>query len=95
VEAPETQEEETEMIQEGSKTNLETLRLAFEQGHVALTECIDLQTGEPVVVICAVNLLPDAVGEFVPLAKLFNGDPYEEVIPAWTEQQPLPMGMPN
>ena len=47
---------------------------------LALLECIDSSSGEVRSVVCAVNRSGETF-EFVPLAKLFAGDPYEEVMP--------------
>lgn len=69
------------MIPKGHKNNFETLKLAAANGDLALMECRSSATGSSVMVICAVNRCQ---GEFyfVPVAKLFDGNPYEEVIPA-------------
>ena len=65
---------------EGHKTNFNTLLDAFKAGRVALVECKDAKTGEPVAVLCAVNEEEDAQIGMVPFARMFNGDPYEELI---------------
>jgi hypothetical protein len=44
-------------------------------------ECRCSATGNPVMVICAVNRCQNEF-VFVPVAKLFDGNPYKEVIPA-------------
>lgn len=69
------------MIPKGHKNNFETLKQAAAHGDLALMECQSSATGMPVMVICAVNRGQDEF-EFVPVAKLFDGNPYDEVIPA-------------
>jgi hypothetical protein len=47
-------------------------------------ECKDKATGKPVVVICAVWIdedIKEKMYHFTPLAKMFEGNPYEELIP--------------
>jgi hypothetical protein len=68
------------MIGEGHKANFMTLQRAFQEENVALMECKNKETGELVVVLCAVQKAEDDY-EFVPFAKMFNGNPYEEVDP--------------
>lgn len=69
-------------IAKGYKANFETLLKAMSNGDTLLMECKDAKTGKPVVVVCA--CYHDAKTEeivTVPLAKLFDGNPYEELIP--------------
>lgn len=72
------------MISDYQKANFETLKHAFQRGDVALMECFDKQEGQTVVVICAVEQ-GEAIG-FVPFAKFFNGNPYEQLVPPGKEQ---------
>lgn len=67
-------------ISEVHKKNFETLERATKNGDIALMECTDKKTGSSVNVICAVY---QNEGEyvFVPLAKLFNNNPYDELNP--------------
>ena len=67
-------------IGKGDKLNFEMMLEAAKQGDLALLECIDSSSGEVRSVVCAVNRSGETF-EFVPLAKLFAGDPYEEVMP--------------
>jgi len=71
------------MLNEAHKANFETLQKAFSQGDVCLLECIDKSTGQLVPVVCAIQPSGDAEKpiEFVPFAKMFLGNPYEEVDP--------------
>jgi hypothetical protein len=68
------------MIEEGYRGNFESLRRAFANGDVCLAECTDKVTGKTVIVICAVQKVDEEI-ELVPFAKMFDGDPYEEVDP--------------
>lgn len=67
-------------ISKGHKANFKTLELACRNGDLALLECTDAATGAPVTVIVAVQQRGDQY-EFVPLAKLFDGNPYDELTP--------------
>ena len=60
--------------------NFNTLLEAVRDGNVALMECTNQETEQPVYVICAVEY-DGSDYTFVPFAKLFDGDPYEEVTP--------------
>jgi hypothetical protein len=65
----------------GHKANFETLQRAVTNGDAALIDCVDVQTREQVAVVCAANRLENGDFEFVPLARLFQGDPYAEIYP--------------
>lgn len=73
------------MISKGHKTMLRTLKRAFRNDDVALMECTTKDTGEKIVVLCAVETNRDPGGkteyEFKPFAQLFNGNPYETLVP--------------
>jgi hypothetical protein len=71
-------------IAEGYKANFETLRRAVTAGHITLVECTDAKTGLPVMAVCAVNRVGRDV-ELAPLARLFDGNPYEELLPPTAE----------
>jgi len=62
------------------QTNFETLQRAFKAGDVCLVACTDQKTGELVPTICMVNMHPeDREIELVPVAKMFTGNPYDEL----------------
>lgn len=61
------------------RKNFNTLLDAARAGHLALVECTDKVTGRYVATICACN--EGAEIEMVPLAKLFDGNPYDELDP--------------
>jgi hypothetical protein len=65
----------------GYKKNFETLCRAVSAGDAALMECKLAATGEMVAVISAVNRHPDGAIDLVPLAMLFQGNPYQIVNP--------------
>lgn len=45
-------------------------------------ECKDAKSGQPVIAIVAVRRSAEpGMAEFVPLAKMFDGNPYEELLP--------------
>ncbi len=68
------------MIPEGHKKNLQTIKRAAGDGRLVLIECTDAKTGQPVITLGAVSDDKDGYA-FVPLAKLFDGNPYEELMP--------------
>lgn len=68
------------MIGEAYKANFDTMLRAAANNDLALMECKDKKTGESVKVVCMVS----RDGEdyiFMPVAKLFDGDPFEELEP--------------
>lgn len=77
--------EEKNTFLDKHKANFDTLQRAFDDGAIALMECKDVKTGELVAVVCAVQKNGDDV-EMVPFARMFDGNPYEQVLP------PLPEG---
>jgi len=68
-------------IPKGYKANFETMRKAFENGEVCLMECTDAKTGAMVVAVCAVQREADGDFTMIPVAKMFDGNPYEELLP--------------
>lgn len=71
-------------IANGYKANFETLQRAIKDGAALLMECYDATTGKPVIAICAANF-DGKEYQMVPLAKMFDGNPYEELIPPMQE----------
>ena len=64
------------MIPEGHQKNLNTIVRAAKNGHLVLIECTDVKTGQPVFTLGAYD------GQaLIPLAKMFDSNPYEELIP--------------
>lgn len=68
-------------IEEGYKTNFNTLLQAASDGQLALVDCLDVATGKPVRAVCAVYRDNEDMYNIVPLAKMFDGNPYEELAP--------------
>lgn len=66
------------MIQQGYRDNFETLRKAFKNDDICIVECLDAVTKAPVITICATHSEGGDV-EFTPFAKMFDGNPYEEL----------------
>ncbi len=64
----------------GHQTNLDTIIRAANNRDLAVVECQDKFTREPVPVLAAIY--QDASGEYVitPLARLFTGNPYAELL---------------
>ncbi len=68
-------------LQPGHQQNFKTLLTAAQHQDLALVECQDSHTGQPVPVICAVNYEPDGGIALVPLAQLFADNPYDTLTP--------------
>jgi hypothetical protein len=68
-------------LSKGHRRTFNTLTRAFRAGDAALLECQQSASGEEVAVVCAVNRLPDGQSEFIPLATMVPGNPYEALNP--------------
>lgn len=64
----------------GHRTNFDTLRQAALNNDLALMDCRHRDTGEPIAVLCAANRLPRGEIGFVPLAMLFNDNPFDFLV---------------
>lgn len=75
-------------LSEGHRKNFETLERAFKQGDIALMECTEASTGDKVAVICMVSgsTQDDESIQFIPVARMFKTDPYEEWLPPDNEE---------
>ena len=69
------------MINDAYKNNFNTLVLAAKNDDLALMECTDAVTGEVVMAVCIVIELESGAVDFMPIAKMFNGNPYDELLP--------------
>jgi len=67
-------------IAQGYKDNFNTLLRAASNEDLCIMECIDKGTGKPVTVVCASYEEGDEI-VMVPLAKMFDGNPYDELEP--------------
>lgn len=67
-------------IPKGHRATLETIQRAARNGALAIVACTDKATKRPVTVLCAIGREND---DYVisPLAKLFDGNPYDELDP--------------
>lgn len=71
-------------IQMAYKSNFETLVKAAKNGDLCLMECTDKITGKIVntVCICMITFLDNQEQyTFLPVAKMFDSNPYEELNP--------------
>lgn len=72
-------------ISAAQKVAFDAVKAAGQRGRLALMECKDSRTGKPVYAVCAIHRTPGPRGEvgfeFVPVARLFDGDPYAELVP--------------
>ena len=67
-------------LKKGYVANFETLKKAFDSGDVCLVSAQDSRTKEDRAVICMINRCEGGDIELVPAAKLFDGNPYEELV---------------
>lgn len=69
-------------LQRHHKANFEMLLRAAQGSDLALLACTDAKTGEHVPTLVAVHY-DEATEEYVmtPVAKLFTGNPYDEILP--------------
>jgi hypothetical protein len=67
-------------LRDGDKVNFETLQKVFEDGNQCLMEC-ETVDGKYVAVICAATEQEDGSMLLQPFARLFLGDPQDEIIP--------------
>lgn len=69
----------------GHKANLQTIINAAKAGRLAAMECTEQVSGKVVHALCVVNHLEVDEGkfeyEFLPIAKFFDGNPFEELNP--------------
>lgn len=72
-------------IAKGYQANFETLKRAARDGALCIMECTDAKTGKPVITICAAGF-DGKEYQMTPLAKMFDGNPYEELLPPTLEQ---------
>lgn len=72
-------------IPAGHATNFDTMLRAAANGHLALLECKDAKTGEPVYTIVMVSMHGNEY-EFIPVARMFDGNPYDHVVPPTVEE---------
>lgn len=68
-------------ISDGYKANFETLLRAAGDKALCIMECTDKESGKTVIAVCAAWVDEDEQTHLVPVAKLFDGDPYEELVP--------------
>jgi hypothetical protein len=67
-------------IADGHKTNFDTLQVAVKEGDVCLLEVYERVGGKPAVLVCATFQDDEEQVNFVPLARMFDGNPYEEFV---------------
>lgn len=68
-------------INESYSANFEQILKAAENGDLCLLQCTDAATGKTVIAVCAAVLTHSGHVSITPLAKMFDGNPYEELIP--------------
>ena len=69
------------MIQLHHRHDFDTMVAAARNGDLALVECTDAKTGEVVIAVCIMVDHSDGSTDIMPVAKLFSGSPYDELIP--------------
>ena len=66
-------------LTKAERANYDTLKRVFMNGNDALIRCKDKASGKNVAVIAAV-VMEGSKYNIIPIAKLFDGNPYEELI---------------
>lgn len=79
-------------ISKAYRNNFETLLRAAANKDIALMECFDAKTRQPVYTVCATQREKNGDVSAVPLAKLFDGNPYEELLPPALGETDTPAG---
>ena len=69
------------MISKKSKLLFGAVCAAAQANELCLMECTDRKTGKTVNVLCSVSTEEGGTVLMQPLAKLFSGNPYNEVVP--------------
>lgn len=69
------------MLNKGDITNFRNMVKAAKADRLALLECAEVGTGKPVATIVFVNRERSGDFEFVPVARMFDGNPFEQLIP--------------
>ena len=67
-------------LAKGHRTNLETITRAAKNADLAVLECQDRLTRAPVPVLVAIHQDDEGQFVFTPLARMFIGNPYEELL---------------
>lgn len=82
-------------IPKGYQTNLNTIIEAAKADRLAILDCTDKATGKQVIALIALGEGPEGY-DLIPLAKMFDGNPYEEIDPPDLEQpDPHPLPKPK
>lgn len=68
-------------IRQEAVENFETLMTAMSHGDVAMVTCEDIKTKQPIEVICVAVQGESGETQMIPFAKMFAGNPYDEVHP--------------
>lgn len=63
------------------RANFNTMQRAAKAGDLALVSCTDAKTGDPVAAICIVQYDKHGNVDLTPVARMFNTNPYEELLP--------------
>lgn len=73
----------TRPIHPVERQNFSTLIDAIQSDRACLLSCYDSLLEQPAILVCAINFTPDVNEpyEFIPLAYLCDGNPYERFLP--------------
>ena len=69
------------MISKKARLLFDNVCAAAHEHELCLVECVDRKTGKKVNVLCSVSTEEGGTVLMQPLAKLFSGNPYNEVAP--------------
>lgn len=68
------------MITKRAQLQFSSILSAAQMQALCIAKCFNITTGKPEYVLCAHSII-DSVEEYQPLAKLFQGNPFNEVTP--------------
>lgn len=69
------------MIPKAYAHNFDQMEIALKRGDLALMECQDAKTGRIVCVIVMCNRQPDDGVQFIPVARMLDGNPFKGLNP--------------
>jgi len=71
---------------EAQKAAFECIKAGVEDKNLCLVECTDDRTGEDVVALCGAIEMGEGRTMFIPVAKMFDGNPFEQITPKFSEE---------
>jgi hypothetical protein len=73
-------------ISNKDKAAFECIKAGVEDGNLCLVECTEKETGKEITAVCGAIEIGDGSVMFIPVAKLFEGNPFEEIVPNFKKE---------